>query len=82
MSVARRARGRRLRHRGFAATVAPARSSRGTHQEPPVSAIPFETVASTQVPGTTRRFYVAMAALFVVIAFTAFIASYWAKVSR
>jgi len=46
-----------------------------------VSAIPFETVASPQAPAMTRRFYVTMAALFVVIAFTAFIASYWAKVA-
>jgi hypothetical protein len=46
-----------------------------------MSAIPFETVASPRVPATTRRFYVAMAALFVVIAFTAFIATYWAKIA-
>ena len=46
-----------------------------------MSAIPFETVGSLQVRPATRRFYVAMAALFVVIAFTAFIATYWAKVA-
>ena len=46
-----------------------------------MSAIPFETVGSPHTLPTTRRFYVAMAALFVVIAFTAFIASYWAKVA-
>jgi len=46
-----------------------------------VSAIPFETIGSLQARPTTRRFYVAMAALFVLIAFTAFIATYWAKVA-
>ena len=46
-----------------------------------MSAIPFETVGSLQARPATRRFYVAMAALFVVIAFTAFIATYWAKVA-
>ena len=46
-----------------------------------MSAMPFETVGSLHTLPTTRRFYVAMAALFVVIAFTAFIATYWAKVA-
>jgi hypothetical protein len=46
-----------------------------------VSAIPFETVGPPPRLATTRTFYVAMAALFVVIAFTAFIATYWAKVA-
>ena len=46
-----------------------------------MSAIPFETVGLPPTLATTRRFYVAMAALFVVIAFTAFIATYWARVA-
>ena len=46
-----------------------------------MSAIPFETIGSPHTLPTTRRFYVTMAALFVVIAFTAFIATYWAKVA-
>ena len=46
-----------------------------------MSAIPFETVGSLQARPATRRFYVVMAALFVLIAFTAFIATYWAKVA-
>ena len=46
-----------------------------------MSAIPFETIGSLQARPMTRRFYVAMAALFVLIAFTAFIATYWAKVA-
>lgn len=46
-----------------------------------MSAVPFETVASPRARVATSRFYVAMAALFVLIAFTAFIATYWAKVA-
>ena len=46
-----------------------------------MSAIPFETVGSLQARPATRRFYVAMAALFVLIAFTAFIATYWVRVA-
>ncbi|HEX7437679.1 MAG TPA: hypothetical protein VF308_13300 [Caldimonas sp.] len=46
-----------------------------------MSAIMFETVGSTQARPATRRFYVAMAAVFVLIAFTGFIATYWAKVA-
>ena len=46
-----------------------------------MSAIPFETVGPPHALPATRRFYVGMAALFVVIAFTAFIATYWTKVA-
>ncbi len=46
-----------------------------------MSAVLFETVGSPRARVATSRFYVAMAALFVLIAFTAFIATYWAKVA-
>jgi hypothetical protein len=46
-----------------------------------VSAIMFETVASAQARPVARRFYVAMAGIFVLIAFTGFIATYWAKLA-
>ena len=47
-----------------------------------MSAIPFETRRDPlQARPARRRFYVAMAALFVLIAFTAFIATYWSKLA-
>ena len=45
-----------------------------------MSAVPFETIGS-QEARPARRFYVAMAGIFVLIAFTAFIPTYWAKVA-
>ena len=46
-----------------------------------MAAITFETVGSVDARPATRSFYVWMAGIFVLIAFTAFIPTYWAKVA-
>ncbi|HEV7578498.1 MAG TPA: hypothetical protein VGO85_20885 [Caldimonas sp.] len=46
-----------------------------------MSAIPFETVGSVDARPQTRTFYVWMAGIFVLIAFTGFTPTYWAKVA-
>ena len=46
-----------------------------------MSAIPFDSVVTVDAPRATRSFYVWMAATFVLIAFTGFIPTYWAKLA-
>ena len=46
-----------------------------------MSAIPFETMGSTKAYPTRRFFYVWMAGVFVLIAFTGFTPTYWSKVA-
>ena len=46
-----------------------------------MSAIPFDSLRSGAVPASRSRFYAWMGGIFVLIAFTGFIPTYWAKLA-